>query len=78
MSMESSLASSFFRDPECFRRGVWSVLFGEDIQFRRQERRLSMEEAAERAGLSVEEWQARFPSPGNNCAWSGRASERNG
>ena len=58
MSMESSLAYSFFRDPECFRRGVWGVLFGEEIQFRRQERRLSMEEAAERAGISVEEWQA--------------------
>jgi hypothetical protein len=58
MSRTSSLASSFFLDPEHFHRGVWGVLFGEEIQFRRQERGLSIENAAEQAGNSVEEWQA--------------------
>jgi len=57
MSMASSLASSFFQDPERFRRGVWGVLFGQEIQLRREERGLSLENAAERAGLSTEEWQ---------------------
>ena len=57
MSMECSLASSF-QDPDRFCRGVWGVLFGEEIQLRREERGLSVEEAAERAGLSPEVWQA--------------------
>lgn len=58
MSMASSLASWFFRDPERFRRGVWGMLFGEEIQLRREERGLSVEDAAERAGLSAADWQA--------------------
>jgi len=57
MSMEYSLASSFLQDPERFHRGVWGVLFGEEIQLRRQEQGISIEDAAERAGLSVEQWQ---------------------
>ena len=57
MSSASLLASLFFRDnPECFRRGSWGVLFGEEIQFRRQKRGLSIEDAAERSGNSVKEW----------------------
>ena len=58
MSMQCSLASSFLHDPEHFGRGVWGTLFGEEIYLRRQERGLSIEQAAERAGLSSEEWQA--------------------
>lgn len=58
MSMECSLTSSFLPDSERFRRGLWGVLFGEEIQLRREERGLSVEEAAELAGLSVEDWQA--------------------
>jgi len=59
MSSNSLLASLFFReDPECFRRGFWGVLFGEELQLQRQKRGLSIENAAERAGNSVEEWQA--------------------
>ena len=57
MSMACSLTSSFFQDPERFRRGVWGMLFGEEIQLRREERGLSVEEAAERAGLSAAAWQ---------------------
>jgi DNA-binding XRE family transcriptional regulator len=56
--MKSSLVSSFFQDPERFRRGVWGMLFGEEIQLRRQERGPSVEDAAERAGLSAADWQA--------------------
>jgi DNA-binding XRE family transcriptional regulator len=56
--MESSLVFWFFRDPERFHRGVWGMLFGEEIQLRRQERGLSVEDAAERAGLSAADWQA--------------------
>ena len=57
MSMAYSLSSSFFQDSERFHRGVWGVLFGEEIQLRRQERGISIEDAAERAGFSIEEWQ---------------------
>jgi DNA-binding XRE family transcriptional regulator len=57
MSMAYLLASFFLQDPECFHRGVWGALFGEEIQLRREERGLSIEDAAERAGLSVEKWQ---------------------
>ena len=58
MSMACSLVRSFFQDPERFHRGLWGVLFGEEIQLRREERSLSVEEAAERAGLSAADWQA--------------------
>ena len=58
MSSASLLAFLFFRDPERFRRGSWGVLFGEEIQFRRQKRGLSIEDAAERSGNSVKEWEA--------------------
>ena len=58
MSRAFSLIPSFFLDPEHFSLGVWGVLFGEEIQFRRQERGFSIEDAAERAGNSVEEWRA--------------------
>src|SRR3954451_19102114 len=57
MSMAYSLASSLLQDPERFHRGVWGVLFGEEIQLRRLERGISIEDAAGRAGLSIEEWQ---------------------
>jgi DNA-binding XRE family transcriptional regulator len=43
--------------PGHFRRGVWGALFGEEIQLRREERGISIEDAAERAGLSIENWQ---------------------
>ena len=58
MSMACSLAHSFFQDPERFSRGIWGVLFGEEIQLRREERGLSVEEAAGRAGLAAPDWQA--------------------
>ncbi|WP_348260941.1 helix-turn-helix transcriptional regulator [Telmatobacter sp. DSM 110680] len=58
MSKVSACTSSFFRNPERFRRGLWGILFGEEIQFRRQKRGLSIKNAAKRAGSSVEEWQA--------------------
>ena len=57
MSMMCSLGTAFFENPERFRRGVWGVLFGEEIELRREERGLSLEEAASRAGLSPEEWE---------------------
>jgi len=72
MSMVYSLASSFLQDPESFNRGVWGVLFGEEIQLLRQERGISIEDAAERAGFrskSGRGWRpARSPSRGNSCA----------
>jgi DNA-binding XRE family transcriptional regulator len=55
--MESLLVSAFFQDPERFRRGIWGVLFGEAIQLRREEKGLSIEEAAGRAGLSSQDWE---------------------
>ena len=58
MSMKSSLASSVLRDSERFRRGFWGMRFGEEIQFQREERGLSVEDAAKRAGLSAADWQA--------------------
>jgi len=58
MSMECSLPSSFPQDLERIHRSLWGVLFGEEIGLRREERGLSVEEAAERAGLSAGEWRA--------------------
>ena len=57
MSMSCSL-TTLFHDPERFNRGVWGALFGEEIQLRREERGLSVEQAAQRAGLRSEDWQA--------------------
>jgi len=57
MSMAYLLSSFLLQDPARLQQGVWGALFGEEIQLRRQERGLSIEDAAERAGLSIEEWQ---------------------
>ena len=53
--MICSLGIAFFDNPERFRRAVWGVLFGEEIELRREERGLTAEEAAGRAGLPPEE-----------------------
>lgn len=57
MSMECSF-TSFLSDPARFRRGLWGVLFGQEIQLQREERGLSVEDAASRAGLSTQNWRA--------------------
>lgn len=58
MSIECSFTSSFVSDSQRFRRGVWGMLFGEEIRLRREERGLSVEEAASRAGFPTENWKA--------------------
>ena len=37
---------------------IWGALFGQDIQNLREEKRLSLEETAGRAGMTVAEWEA--------------------
>ena len=82
MSMMCSLGTAFFENPERFRRSVWGVLFGEEIELRREEHGLSIEEAASRAGFLPRSGRisrpARSPSPGNSSAPWPMASERSG
>jgi len=57
MSMVSLPSSPVF-DVDRLCRGVWGVLFGEEIECSRQEKALAIKEAAARAGITVEEWEA--------------------
>jgi len=57
MSMSFSPSRPAFDvDRAC--RWVWGTLFGEHIQGIREEKGLSLEEAALRAGMTVEQWEA--------------------
>jgi transcriptional regulator with XRE-family HTH domain len=57
MSIEFSPSAAVFHvDLLC--RKVWAALFGEHIQGIREEKGISIEEAARRAGMTVAEWVA--------------------
>ena len=45
-------------DFDRFSRRAWGFLFGQDIQIVREEKGLSLEETARRAGMTVERWDA--------------------
>ena len=54
----STRCSLFLPNFELDTRKVWGLLFGEDIQGVRENKGLSVEETAGRAGMTVAEWQA--------------------
>jgi len=57
MSMSFSPSPSAF-DVDGLCRKVWAILFGEEIQGIREEKGISLDEAAGRAGMTVAEWEA--------------------
>ncbi len=56
----SMVVSTSFPIPDFdrFSRRAWGFLFGQDIQIVREEKGLSLEETARRAGMTVERWDA--------------------
>ncbi len=57
MSM-TSLPSHPVFDVQGLCRKVWGALFGQDIQNLREEKRLSLGDAARGAGMTVADWEA--------------------
>jgi Helix-turn-helix domain len=60
MSMECLPSSSSIRVPDVdlICRRAYGILFGQEIECRRREKGLTVEQATERAGMPVARWQA--------------------
>jgi transcriptional regulator with XRE-family HTH domain len=57
MSMSFSPSRPAF-NPDTLCRKVWGMLFGQEIQALREKKRLSLDQAAARAGMTAAEWEA--------------------